>query len=134
MPIRHPLAERCVIRPDDLNSVPCIAFNTETYTGQEVWTMFDTFNVRANIALMANSSSMLCHFVAAGLGAWLVHPLLVAGVEKTVVVRPFQPTITLDFLVCFARDARDLPLIAELAGEAKPMATRFVDDLAASWH
>lgn len=133
MPLGHPLAERKVVRPDDLNGVPFVAFNTETYTGQKVSAMFDAYDVRSNVVLTADSNSTLCHFVAAGLGVSLVHPLFIAGVEKQVVVRPFEPTIPLDFLVCFGRDARNLPLISEFASEAKSMATSFIDDLAASW-
>ncbi len=130
MPLGHPLAERKVVRPDDLNGVPFVAFNTETYTGQKVSAMFDAYDVRSNVVLTADSNSTLCHFVAAGLGVSLVHPLFIAGV---VVVRPFEPTIPLDFLVCFGRDARNLPLISEFAAEARMMATSFVDDLAKSW-
>lgn len=133
MPIGHALAERKVIRPDDLNDVPFIGFNTETYTGQKVSEMFETYDVRSNIVLTADSNSTLSHFVAAGLGVSLVHPLFIAGVEKQVVVRPFEPTIPLDFLVCFARDARNTRLIADFIAEAKAVATTFIDDLAQSW-
>jgi DNA-binding transcriptional LysR family regulator len=133
MPMDHPLAALKVIRPENLHDVPFVAFNTETYTGQKVASMFESYNVRTHVVLTADSNSTLCHFVAAGLGVSLVHPLFIAGVEKQVVVRPFEPTIPLDFLVCFARDARNVPLIADFANEAKATATSFIDDLAKSW-
>lgn len=129
MPIGHPLAELDVIRPENLSNVPFVAFNTDTYTGQKVASMFEKYSVRSRIVLTADSNSTLCHFVAAGLGVSLVHPLFIAGVEKQVVVRPFEPIIPLDFLVCFARDARNLHHISEFAKEAKATAISFVNDL-----
>jgi DNA-binding transcriptional LysR family regulator len=133
MPIGHPLAELHVVRPEDLNNVPFVAFSTETYTGQKVESMFEAYNVRSNVVLTADANPTLCQFVAAGLGVSLVHPLFIAGIEKQVVVRPFEPDIPLDFLLCYARDARNVHLISEFVSDAKEVATRFVDDLRTNW-
>ncbi|WP_439495355.1 LysR substrate-binding domain-containing protein [Bosea sp. (in: a-proteobacteria)] len=132
MPIGHPLAQREVVRPEHLNGVPFVSFNTDTYTGQKVRSMFEKYEVKANVVLTADANPTVCQFVAAGLGISLVHPLFIAGMEKSVVARPFEPAIPLDFLLCFARDARNTDLISEFANETKAMASRFIEELAES--
>jgi len=133
MPIGHALARRKVIRPEHLNGIPFISFNVDSYTGQMVTSIFAKHKVNANVVLTADVNPTLCQFVAAGLGISLVHPLFVAGMEKFIVARPFEPATPFDFLMCFARDARNAHLISEFVNETKAMATRFSEDLKRSW-
>jgi DNA-binding transcriptional LysR family regulator len=124
MPAGHPLARRAVIRPNDLDGVPFVAFNVDSYSGQKIAALFDRFDVRANVVLTANVTPTVCQFVAAGLGVSLVHPLFLAGIEHAVVARPFEPVTMFDFLLCYARDARNATLIADFVQETKAVAAR----------
>lgn len=134
MPIGHPLARHKTIRPEHLDDVPFISFSPETYTGQKVTSMFERYRVNANVVLTADANPTVSQFVAGGLGVSLVHPLFVAGMEKQIVTRPFEPAIPLDFLLCYAQDARNARLIAEFTRETRAVAMRFIEELKGSWN
>jgi DNA-binding transcriptional LysR family regulator len=133
MPIGHALAQRKVVRPEHLDGVPFVSFNPDSYIGQKVASMFEAHKVNANVVLTADANPTLSQFVAGGLGVSLVHPLFIAGMEKQVVARPFEPAISLDFLLCAARDARNAHLIAEFSSETKTVAARVFKDLKRTW-
>lgn len=133
MPVGHPLARHKVIRPEHLNDAPFVSFSPETYTGQKVASMFERYRVNANVVLTADSNPTVSQFVASGLGVSLVHPLFVAGMEKQIATRPFEPMIPLDFLLCYAQDARNARLIADFARETKAVAMRFIEELKGGW-
>ncbi len=133
MPVGHPLARLKVVRPDHLNGVPFVSFNVDTYTGQKIATLFETHHVNTNVVLTASANLTVCQFVAAGLGVSLVHPLFITGMESSLVARPFEPETPFDFLLCFARDARNARLISDFIGETKTMATLFFEELRRSW-
>lgn len=80
--------------------------------------------------LTANVMPTVCQFVAAGLGVSLVHPLFLAGLEASVVARPFEPATLFDFLLCYARDARHATLVADFVQETKAVAARHAAALA----
>ncbi len=133
MPIGHALARLKVIRPEHLNGIPFVSFGVDSYTGQKIASIFEKHNVSANVVLTADVSPTVCQFVAAGLGISLVHPLFIAGMEKLIVARPFEPATPFDFLLCFARDARNAHLISDFVNEAKAMAARLSEELKRSW-
>jgi DNA-binding transcriptional LysR family regulator len=89
--------------------------------------------VNANVVLTADANPTVCQFVAAGLGISLVHPPFIAGMEVRVIARPFEPAIQADFLLCFARDARNAQLISEFVNETKATATGLIEELTRSW-
>ena len=129
MPRDHPLARKSVIRPKDLDDVPFISFDPESYTGQRIAPVFETYSVRANIVLVANVSPTLCEFVAAGLGVSLVHPLMVSGMKDRLAVRRFKPAVQLDFQLCRIRDSRNSGLVEAFVQEARATAERISRDL-----
>jgi DNA-binding transcriptional LysR family regulator len=133
MPVGHALAQRRVIRPEHLDGIPFVSFGPDSYIGQKVASMFEKHKVNANVVLTADANPTLSRFVAGGLGVSLVHPLFIAGIEKQVVARPFEPAISLDFLLCAARDARNAHLIAEFSSETKTVATRLFKELKRTW-
>ena len=125
----HPLTRKQVIRPKDLDDVPFISFDPESYTGQRVAPMFQEHNIRTNIALVANVSPTLCEFVAAGLGVSLIHPLMVSGMQDRLAVRRFEPAMLLDFQLCRIRDSRNADLIDAFVRETRATAERISRDL-----
>ena len=133
MPVGHPMARHRVIRPEHLHGAPFVSFNAASTMGQTIARLFEAQGVRANVVLTADVNPAVCHFVAAGLGVSLVHPLFVAGVEDRVAVRPFEPATPFDFLLCHGSDARNGHLIAGFAEEAKAAAARLYEELAQGW-
>lgn len=129
MPTDHPLASKNVVEPDDLDNVSFVSFDTETQAGQCIATMFDTYNVRPNIVLVANVSPTLCEFVAAGLGVALVHPLMFSGLQDRLSVRRFEPALSYDFQLCRIRDSRNAGLVDCFVQQARVTATRLSHEL-----
>jgi DNA-binding transcriptional LysR family regulator len=124
MPLDHPLAEKSVIMPDDLNGVPFVAFHRDAEIGARVEQMFDTYNVEVNIALVSNIAPMVSHFVAAGLGISLVHPLSVGELANFVAVRRFEPEINYSFQLCRSADSRNARLVDVFADEVRATAAQ----------
>jgi DNA-binding transcriptional LysR family regulator len=133
MPIGHPLARLKVVRPKHLSGIPFVSFTVDSYSGQKIASLFEKYNVNANVVLTATVGSTVCQFVAAGVGISLIHPLFIAGMESLVVARPFEPVTPFDFLLCFAREAHDAHLISDFVNEVKALATHLSDALTRSW-
>ncbi len=133
MLIGHALARRKVIRPEYLNGIPFVSFSIASHTAQTIASLFEKHKVTANVVLTADVNPTVCQFVAAGLGVSLVHPLFIAGMEKRIVARPFEPATPFDFLLCYARDARNAHLISDFVKETKATATRLSEELRRSW-
>lgn len=128
MPPSHPLAAKSVIGPTDLDDLPFVSFDPESFSGQRIATMFDAYKVRTNIVLVANVSPTLCEFVSAGLGVSLVHPLMVSGFRDRLVVRRFEPEIPFDFQLCHSRDSRNARLVEDFLQETRVTAARVSRD------
>jgi DNA-binding transcriptional LysR family regulator len=125
----HPLAERTVIEPNDLDGVPFISFDPESYTGQRIAAVFSRYKVNANIVLDATIAPTLCEFVAAGLGVSLVHPLFISGMGGRLVARRFEPAVLFDFLLCRAHKTRDAGLVETFVQETRAAADRISREL-----
>ena len=111
LPPGHPLAEKTVIRPDDLIGVPFVSFDPESHTNQRVTSTLEAHGVTPHVVMVASVSPTLCEFVAAGVGVSLVHPLIVGGLRDRLAIRRFEPTIQLDFYLCRQRDSRNARLV-----------------------
>ncbi len=119
MPIGHALADRDVIRPDDLDGIPYVALDSNVYFGHRATKIFDKYHVKPQVVVSTETSHTVRQFVAAGYGVSLLHPLFVVGVEDRVVVRPFEPQTSIGLLLCFARNTRKEELIAGFANQIK---------------
>ena len=115
MPLNHPLAAKNVIKPKDLNQIPFVNFDSDTYIGSRVKAMFETYGVKPQTTLVSNGALTLCELVAAGLGASLVHPLMLSGLEQRLTVRRFEPDIMYNFQLCRSADSRNATLIEAFA-------------------
>jgi DNA-binding transcriptional LysR family regulator len=124
MPLDHPLAAKSQIEPQDLDQIPFVNFNPDSYAGHRVEEMFEAQGVKAQIVLIANVAPTLCEFVAAGLGVSLVHPLEVIGLEHRLVVRRFEPNILANFQLCRSVDSRNAQLVEAFAQELRATAAQ----------
>lgn len=119
----HPLAAKAQIEPQDLDRVPFVTFDTNTYIGRRVEAMFDSYRVSAQVVLVSNVTTTVCEFVAGGLGVSLVHPLMVSGLEHRLAVRRFEPAIPFNFLLCRSADSRNAHLVEAFAQELRTTAS-----------
>lgn len=122
MPIGHPLAEKRVIEPDDLNAIPFVGFTSDIFVSHLVGDVLDRFQVKPQIALVANHALTVCEFVAAGLGVSLVHPLMVSGLEHRLAVRRFEPDILYNFQLCRSADSRNAHIVEAFVEELRDRA------------
>lgn len=122
MPLQHSLVVKRQIECRDLQEVPFVTFNPDSYAGHHVEEMFEANGVSPRTVLVANITPTVCEFVAAGLGVSLVHPLSVTGLEDRLVVRRFKPDLPLNFQLCRLADSRNAQLIDAFAQEVRATA------------
>ncbi|MFV3074927.1 LysR substrate-binding domain-containing protein [Niveispirillum fermenti] len=125
MPRDHPLSAKTLIEPPDLHGVPFVSVNPDSSFGHRVNTMFETYKVRPQVAMIANVASTLCEFVAAGLGVSLAHPLVASGLEDRLAVRRFEPEIPFHFQLCRSIDSRNAHLVNAFVQEVR-MTAEFI--------
>jgi DNA-binding transcriptional LysR family regulator len=129
MPLDHPLAKKPCIRPNDLDGLPFISFDQDSYTGQKIEALFSGCPVQRNVVLVTETSAALCGFVSAGLGVSLVHPLMVRGLQDQLNIRPFEPKIDLGFKLCYGREERSRKLVKEFIQETRNTAARISKEM-----
>ncbi|GAY22805.1 LysR substrate-binding domain-containing protein [Sphingobium fuliginis] len=129
MPRDHELSDRAQIEPQDLDGTPFVALTPETIVGHRVEEMFETYRVKPDIVLVANAASIVCEFVASGLGVSLAHPLMVSGLEHRLSVRRFAPEILYNFQLCRSTDSRNARLIEAYAHELREAASQISGSL-----
>jgi len=129
MPLDHPLTAKSHIEPDDLNDVPFVSFDPDSFTGQRIAVMFAQYRTRTNIVMVANVSPTLCGFVSEGLGVSLVHPLMASGLQHRLAVRRFEPEIEFSFKLCRARGGRNQGMVEQFVHEARATAARISSEI-----
>jgi DNA-binding transcriptional LysR family regulator len=122
MPPGHRLARKKVIVPRDLDGEPFVSFAHDSYTGEQIAVMFETHKVKAKVVLDATVAPTVCEFVACGLGLSLIHPLFVDSLDGRLAMRRFQPALPFDFLMCRARNSRNVGLVDAFAGQMRAVA------------
>ncbi|WP_010161940.1 LysR substrate-binding domain-containing protein [Sphingomonas sp. PAMC 26617] len=111
MPLDHPLAEKSLIKPDDLDGMPFVAFDSDIYVSHIVSNMFERYRINPQTVLVTNAAPTVCEFVAAGLGLSLIHPLMVSGLEQRLAIRRFEPEILYSFQLCRSADSRNAHIV-----------------------
>jgi DNA-binding transcriptional LysR family regulator len=111
MPPDHPLAAKSLIEPKDLDEIPFVSLNPDSYIRHRIETVFETYGVEAHIVLVANIAPTLCELVAGGHGVSLVHPLVVSGFEHRLAIRRFEPDILINFQLCRSIDSSNVHLV-----------------------
>ncbi len=130
MPRDHPLAAKSHVEPMDLDQIPFVAFNPDTYEGHLVEEMLDSYHVKTQVVLVTNAAPTLCQFVASGLGVSLVQPFEVIGFEHRIVVRRFEPEVLFfNFQLCRIGDGRNNDLVEAFAQEVRVTAAQISREL-----
>jgi DNA-binding transcriptional LysR family regulator len=129
MPLGHPLEEKAVISPEDLDGHRFVAFDTDNVTGKRVADMMDAHKVRIDVVLVSNLSTTVCEFVAAGEGVSLIHPLFMSGFEQRLSTRPFNPATPYHFQICRPRENRNTELVQQFLKEMRKTATEICESI-----
>ncbi len=94
LPMNHRLANRDVIRVEDLNDEPFITLGPEVGVRYQISRVFENHGVRRQIVIEAQLTSCACAFVREGAGVALVEPIgALEYTDKGVVAKPFLPSI-----------------------------------------
>ena len=117
MPADHPLTEREVVRPSDLDGVPLVAVTRRFSARARVERAFADQGVEPRIVIEAGTLQFLAETVKAGLGLAVINPFPIAYVTgSSLAFRPFEPTIDYETSFLFPATGGNLPV-----------ARRFVD-------
>ena len=133
MPPGHPLERHDIIRPEHLKSVPFVAFDLDSYTGQKVDGVLQDHAVKPDVVITADAVATVTECVSAGLGVSLVYPLFVAGIENRFAIRPFMPNAPMDQFISYARDARNMDLILAFSRQAQITARESLQQVQLVW-
>ena len=94
IPKGHPLAEREVIGPHDLNDIPFIAYVPEDRARQRLDLVFAEAQARPRIVVETIYATTVCALAAEGVGIGLVNPYAAVGFDPAnLVLRPFEPAV-----------------------------------------
>ncbi|KZM49557.1 LysR substrate-binding domain-containing protein [Labrenzia sp. OB1] len=133
MPPSHPLEQKKVVLPDDLNDIEFITFDLDSYTGQKIDTIFQKYSISPKTVINADSVASIREFVAGGQGVALVYPLFIAGMGDRLSIRPFEPETPMEQFLSYAHDARNKRLIQEFATDAKAACNYFIENKKMDW-
>jgi DNA-binding transcriptional LysR family regulator len=129
LPPAHPLCQKKVIRPRDLDDLPFITFFFMSQTRQLVETLFEDHNVRLNVVLETDNAPSVCEFVASGLGVSLIHPLFAGGMHDRIVLRRFEPEVYFRFQLCRMPASQNTNLVDAFFQEVRSVADEVVREL-----
>jgi DNA-binding transcriptional LysR family regulator len=93
LPTDHPLADREVITPKDLDNVPFVTLFRDHSTHHQLATAFSSYGASWNVVAEVQYFASVCELVAAGCGVGLVDPVVSSPFTGEVVRRRFEPAI-----------------------------------------
>lgn len=93
MPSDHPLAEKSVITPADLDGEPFVSLFRGDPIHQQLAVAFSKYGAHWNIVAETEFFSTACELVEAGCGVGIIDPVVSTPFTGNVVKRPFRPVI-----------------------------------------
>ncbi len=94
LPAAHPLADRPVITPADLQDQNLLSHSSRSQIGVTLEAMLRVAGVMAPVLAEATSAEVLCRLVAQGVGIALLDPFTSSSVrDPAVVLRRFEPRV-----------------------------------------
>ncbi|PXA87406.1 LysR family transcriptional regulator [Nostoc sp. 3335mG] len=111
MPSDHPLTSKAHVEPQDLDQIPFVSFDSDTYIGRRVEALIEKYHIKPSFGITANLAPVVCEYVASGFGVSLIHPLMVTGFEDRLAVRRFEPEVASVFLLGRSAESRNAKLV-----------------------
>lgn len=93
MPPDHPLAEKSVITPADLDGEPFVSLFRGDPIHQQLAVAFSKYGANWNVVAETEFFSTACELVEAGCGIGIIDPVVSTPFTGNVVKRPFRPVI-----------------------------------------
>lgn len=113
----HPLANKEVIEPADLDQQPFVALAPEDTTRREAEAIFAQHGVAPRITVETAYSSTVCALVLAGNGCGIVDPVTATGyLERGLILKRLEPPISFRTLLLFPPKKK--PKLVEQMAEA----------------
>ncbi|MNF51184.1 Hca operon transcriptional activator [compost metagenome] len=101
LPAEHPLAEREVITPADLDGVPFVSLFKGDPTYQQLAAAFSEYGAAWNVVAETEFFATACELVRAGCGVGIVDPVVSLPFTGGLVLKPFSPTIRYEIALLF---------------------------------
>jgi len=111
-PPGHPLAQRAKVMAQDLAGEPFVSVDAGTSLRSRVDNLFHGMGVKRLLSVEAQTSVMVCHLVADGVGVSLVHPFVATALLGKLIAIPFEPALRFDYGLVFPR-SRSRPKITQ---------------------
>lgn len=98
----HPLADKDVIEPSDLDQLPFVALAPEDTTRREAEAIFAKHGSSPRVVVETAYSSTICALVLAGNGCGIVDPVTAVGyTERGLILKTLRPAIHFRTLLLF---------------------------------
>lgn len=102
---QHPLASLDVVRPHDMSEHAIITYGSDTPFGMLIANAFRSVDAPLNISVQVTYSLTACFLATLGTGVALIDPLMpISGLLPGLVIKPFEPDISVDLQLVFPRD------------------------------
>lgn len=116
IPPGHPLAERDVITPSDLERMEYVALAPEDRARARMNEVFEAANVRPQIVVETPNAATICALALNGVGVGLVNPAAAEGfAQRGLILRPFEPAVYFKAYILYRPDAQRARLVREFA-------------------
>lgn len=93
----NPLAKKSVITADDLSGASLIALHPRSVVRQSLSLLIADLETPPLIRFETTNGILACQLAARGLGVAISDPFIATSSEVPLVLRPFEPAITLDY-------------------------------------
>ena len=127
LPPDHKLAQRDVLRPEDLRGVPMVALAPEDRARQRFDALFTEPDHKPIYVIETPSSSTVCALVLSTGTPGLVNCLATEGyADRGLILRPFEPEIAFKSLIVFPPQGQQARLVREFAAMLRQARDRLV--------
>ncbi|MCB0137053.1 MAG: LysR family transcriptional regulator [Caldilineaceae bacterium] len=105
----HPLENKDIVRPADLDQLPFVALAPEDTTRHEAEAIFAQHGVAPRILVETAYSSTVCALVLAGNGCGIVDPITATGfVERGLILKRLEPAISFRTLLLYPQKKKSM--------------------------
>jgi DNA-binding transcriptional LysR family regulator len=115
VPISHPLADRDVITPADLDGVPFVSLFKGDPIYQQLAMAFSAYGSSWNVVAETEFFSTACELVCSGMGVGIVDPVVSRPFTGNLVLKPFSPAIKYEIALLLPTQEEPSQLTREFA-------------------
>jgi DNA-binding transcriptional LysR family regulator len=105
VPLGHPLADKDVITPSDIDGAPMIAYVPEDRSRQRLDRILSAAGSAPRIVVETIYAATVCALVSEGVGIGFANPYSIAGLDRSrIVFKPFEPAVRIRSLLILPTD------------------------------